>query len=126
MILEHLQEKIKEVVATSVVVGDLPSRVINCVAVRPIDGYSSVYYFGKVSSNEPLVEVIVRNKKYQEGQVAYQKIQQLLDKYSSEEQGIDSCFLTGSPGYLGADENGFNEWHMIFHLTIFERSGLSG
>lgn len=119
MILEHLRDKIATLVSSSVVIGDLPSRAINCVAIRPVDGYSSVYYFGKVSSNEPLIEVIVRDRKYQVGQSNYQKIQESLDKYSSEEAGIASCFLTGSPGYLGADEIGFNEWHMVFHVTNF-------
>lgn len=122
-VLEHILGIVKpRLYQSNAVIGDLPSRQLNCVSVKPIDGYPSVYYFGMKSSEEPLIEIVVRNADYQVGQTNYEAIKKTLDKYHNDAVGIDSCFLTGSPGYLGADANGFHEWHMIFHITMFERS----
>ena len=119
--LEHLRDVVVAQGISSVVIGDLPSLVIDCVALHPVDGYPSVRYFGQKATNEPLLEVVVRNVLYQVGQDWYNKIQKALDQYINKNYGINSCLLTGSPGFLGADENGFNEWHMLFHVTTFER-----
>ena len=119
--LEHLRDKVLELEVSNVVIGDLPSRQLDCVAVRPVDGYPSVRYFQQTATDEPLIECVVRHKLYQTGQTWYTKIQKALDQYISKEHGINGCLLVGSPGYLGADENGFNEWHMLFHITTFER-----
>lgn len=104
----------------SVYIGDAPSLQLNCVALRPVDGYPSSRYFGKGLMSEPLIEVIVRNQDYQTGQEIYNVVKKTLDKFSDESNGILSCFLTGSPGYLGRDTEGFSEWHMIFHVTVKE------
>lgn len=124
--IEHLRNIILGVGVEPAVIGGLPSLTIDCVALRPVDGYPSVRYFGQSATDEPLLEVIVRNKSYKTGQSWYSAIKKALDQYRAEDYGIDSCLLTGSPGFLGADENGFNEWHMLFHVTTFERSDLNG
>lgn len=124
--LLHFREVLNAAGLPSVVIGELPTRTTNAVALKPTDGYASVYYFGKASSKEPLLEVQIRNQDYATGQTWSNLVEKTLDKYSNAEVGIDSCILTGSPGYLGADENGFGEWHSIFHVTYFERSGLNG
>lgn len=104
----------------NVYIGDAPSLQLNCVSLRPVDGYPSSRYFGKGLMSEPLVEVIIRNRYYEAGQGIYNTVKETLDKFSDESSGILSCFLTGSPGYLGRDVEGFSEWHMIFHVTVKE------
>lgn len=125
-LMKHLQEKIKALDIDNVVLGDLPSRQLDCVALRPVDGYNSTRYFATKTLTEPLLEVLIRNTDYLQGSVWYNVIAKNLDKYVNKDEGIEGCWLTGSPGYLGADENGFGEWHMIFHLTISEGSDLNG
>lgn len=116
--IENVRDKLVSLGIDKVVIGDLPSRELNCVAIRPVDGYKSTYYFGMAALAEPLLEVIVRNTDYALGQNYYNLISKNLDKYSATQDGIAACILTGSPGYLGKDETGYNEWHMIFHLTL--------
>lgn len=117
--IEHLRDVVVSVGAANVVIGDLPSLVLDCIALRPVDGYKSTYYFGTDPADEPLIEVVIRNKSYEVGQQLYLATSKALDRYQSEDNGIAACFLTGSPGYLGSDENGYHEWHMLFHVTIF-------
>lgn len=124
--LQQFKELLVGAGLPSVVIGELPSRKIDVIAIQPVDGYASVYYFGKTSSYEPILEAQIRNKDYRTGQDWSETVKKTLDKYSNKAVGIDSCILTGSPGYLGSDENGFGEWHMLFHVTYFEGSGLNG
>lgn len=120
VVVEALRGKLITAELQDVYIGDAPSLQLNCVALRPVDGYPSSRYFGKGLMSEPLIEVIVRNNDYQVGQEIYNKVNKTLDKFSDESNGILSCFLTGSPGYLGRDTEGFSEWHMIFHVTVKE------
>lgn len=105
--------------ATNVVIGSLPSLETNAVAIRPVDGYRSTFYFGQASTDEPLVEVIIRNKDYASGQALYMALKDGMNQLRNEEAGVDSCILTGSPGHLGSDQTGWHEWHMLFHITSF-------
>lgn len=118
--MEKLREEIVSLGITNTVIGDLPSLELDCVAISPRQGYPSTYYFGDMTTGEPLVTVVARNKDYVIGQDWYNKIAKRLDKYANQEVGILSCFLTGSPGYLGRDSTGFNEWNMIFHISLVE------
>lgn len=117
--LLHFRDVLTQAGLPSVVIGELPTRTMNAVSIKPTDGYASTYYFGRTSSSEPLLEVQIRNQDYATGQLWSELVKGALDKYQNQEAGIDSCFLTGSPGYLGADENGFGEWHTLFHVTYF-------
>lgn len=118
--METLRNEIVALGITNAVIGDLPSLELDCVAISPRTGYPNTYYFGSPTTGEPLLVVVVRNKDYQIGQDWYNKIQKKLDKYSNESVGILSSILTGSPGYLGRDSTGFNEWNMIFHISLVE------
>lgn len=118
-IMEFIRSTVESLGIPNVVIGDLPSQLTNCVAVRPVDGYQGVFYFGMKSSDEPLIEVVIRNEDYSLGQTQYMFIQEALNMLRNDTIGLDSMILTGSPGYLGSDESGYNEWHMIFHATIF-------
>lgn len=124
--LSHLRNVLVEAGLPSVVIGELPSRKLDVIAIKPNDGYTSTYYFGRQSSNETLLEVQIRNKDYVSGQQWSEVVKTTLDKYRNEKAGIDSCFLTGSPGFLGRDQTGFGEWHSVFHITYFEGSGMNG
>lgn len=119
-VMKTLRNMLVEAGIENVYIGDTPSLQLECVALRPTDGYSSIYFFGRVELAQPLVEVVIRAKAYQLGQSWYDQVKKALDKSSAESVGILSCVLTGSPGYLGRDLNGFGEWHMIFHLTLKE------
>lgn len=118
--IKSLRNSILSTGISKVVIGDLPALQLDCVAIRPVDGYASTYYFGATSLGEPLIEVIVRNKSYEVGQAWYNGIVQKLDQSMDESVGILSCMLTGSPGYLGRDIEGFSEWHILFHVTLKE------
>lgn len=117
-VVNHLRDKVASLDIEPVVVGGLPALNINCVALKPNDGYESTRYFGLVASDEPLVEVVIRNESYPVGQAQYLVISKALDMYRNPDESIMSCFLIGSPGYLGADTAGFHEWHLILHLTV--------
>lgn len=116
--IKALKEHILQSGVSPVYIGDLPSLDLECVALKPIDGYANTRYFGATDLDEPLVEVVVRSVSYEVGQQWYNKIKDTLDRYSNRSVGIMSCLLTGSPGYLGKDINNFGEWHMIFHVTL--------
>lgn len=118
--LQALRNKLVDAGLEKVYIGDLPSLQLECVAIRLPDGYASSRYFGTQVLDEPLVEVLVRSKDYATGQNWYMLIADLLDKFVDRENGIVSCLLTGSPGYLGKDTEGFSEWHMLFHVTLKE------
>lgn len=120
VVIEALRDKLVAAGIQDVYIGDAPSLQLNCVAIRPVDGYASSLYFGMKSIDEPLLEVIVRNTDYKTGQSTYGVVKNTLDKLVDESVGVLSCLLTGSPGYLGRDVEGFNEWHMIFHVTVKE------
>ena len=119
-VMEFLRSKLVTAGVKNVYIGDAPSLQLNCVSIRPVDGYASTLYFCSPSMQEPLLEIIVRNDDYLTGQSEYNLIQKTLDKLVDRDIGILSCLLTGSPGYLGKDVEGFNEWHMIFHITVEE------
>lgn len=121
-------EVLRDVIVTTgiqeVFIGDAPALERECVALRLSDGYESTYYFGKSSIREPLVEIVIRTNLYEKGQQWYTAIRRVLDQYSNQSEGIISCYLTGSPGYLGRDTRGFNEWHMIIHVSRVEGSDM--
>lgn len=119
-VMKALRNKIVASGIQDVYIGDAPSLQLECVALKPTDGYASIYFFGRMELAKPLVEVVIRTKAYQLGQSWYDQVKKALDKTNDEEVGILSCVLTGSPGYLGRDLNGFGEWHMIFDLTLKE------
>lgn len=119
-LLQTLRSKLINAGLEKIYIGDLPSLQLDCIAIRTPDGYASSRYFGLQVLNEPLVEVIVRNKDYATGQNWYMLTSDLFDQLVDTQNGILSCVLTGSPGYLGRDTEGFNEWHMLLHVTLKE------
>lgn len=118
--MKSLRNKVIALGIDKVFIGDPPSLELECVSIRPIDGYPSTRYFGDTDCEEPLIEVLVRAKTYSLGQRWYNIVSNGLDRFSDLNVKILSCLLTGSPGYLGADTNGFGEWHMLFHVTLQE------
>lgn len=117
-ITEVLQDKLQQSGVSPVYISDAPSLQLECVNIRLPDGYASSYYFGKMEIEEPLVEIVIRSKNYEKGANWYSQIKKILDQWSSPDDGVLSCLLTGSPGYLGRDIRGYNEWHMLFHISI--------
>lgn len=105
----------------TVIIGELVALAPDGVAIRPVDGYPSTRFFGQVALDEPLVEVLLRNKSYVTLSEWAKLSHDALDNYSNSKTGILSSLITGSPGYLGANEKGFHEWHMITHLTLCEK-----
>lgn len=118
--LRSLKEHLITAGLSDVYIGDLPELKLNCISIRPVDGYVSTRYFGKTDIKEPLLEVLIRNTDYATGTLNYNVATETLDKLSDEAAGILSAFVTGSPGYLGRNANGFGEWHFLVHLSLTE------
>ena len=117
--LKSLQTVVQASVgATKVYIGDLPELDVNCVALRPVDGYPSTVYLGMPETLEPLVEVIIRDKDYASGTDACSEAIKALNSFSDESVGIILAKVVGSPGYLGRNVNGFGEWHFIVHISL--------
>lgn len=116
--MKSLRDRILSTGIQNVVIGDLPELQESCIAIRPVDGYPSTLYLGMPETMEPLVEVITRNKSYEEGTDMYNKALKALNKYSDTSAGILLCVVTGSPGYLGRNTNDFGEWHFILHVSV--------
>lgn len=125
-ILLYFQKVLTEAGLDKVYVGELPTRSIDAVAIKPVQGYNSMYYFGDYVANEPLIEIQIRHRDFYTGQYWSDIAKTSLDKLVNPDENIALCIQVGSPGYLGADSNGFGEWHTLFHVTYFERSGLNG
>ena len=117
--LQSLQAVIQTAVgATKVYIGDLPELDVNCVALRPVDGYPSTVYLGMPQTLEPLVEVLIRDKDYASGTDACSEAMKALKSFTDESVGILLTNVVGSPGYLGRNVNGFGEWHFIVHISL--------
>lgn len=103
---------------TNVYIGEAPKYDLDCCAIRPTDGLANSMYFGQPWLQEPLLEVIIRNKEYKEGQEQYNIAFDLLSSYMNFDAGIRQCVITGSPGFLGRNASGFGEWHFMAHITL--------
>ena len=103
---------------TAVYIGDLPELDIDCLALRPVDGYPSTVYLGMPATLEPLVEVIVRVREYETGTTLSTNAMKAVDNFTDDSVGILLSKVVGSPGYLGRNTNGFGEWHFITHISI--------
>lgn len=113
-----LQKQITDAGIEHTYIGDLPELQMDCIAIRPVDGYPSTVYLGMPATLEPLVEVITRAQRYEVGQEMYNAALKATHNYANEEAGILQCVVTGSPGYLGRDTEGFGEWHFILHVSL--------
>lgn len=112
-----LYTALKNAGLTPITIGDLPSQNAQGVAIRPVDGYPSTRYFGQKALNEPLIEIVFRSTEYATGENWYKTASKTLDAFSQSDDGVISCFITGSPGYLGKTSEGRNEWHLLLHAT---------
>lgn len=101
-----------------VYIGEATKYDLDCCTIKPVDGFANTMFFGKTWLQEPLLEVIIRNKAYHEGQEQYNIAFDLLSAYINFDAGIRHCVIVGSPGYLGRSASGFGEWHFMVHLTL--------
>lgn len=101
-----------------VYVGDTSEFQLECCVIRPVSGYPNTMYFGNVYLQEPLLEVVIRQKSYAEGQELYNIALDLLSAYYNFDAGIRHCNIVGSPGFLGRSAAGFCEWVFMAHLTL--------
>lgn len=123
MILEHLRDTLREVIPATYV-GEPPSHVTECVGIRSWGGALATEYFGgsaaPPATQRPNVLFVARSKEFSNANTALEVVQQLFNRYSSPENGIDAMFVRGNILYLGQSEEHVHEFQLMFKLIVKE------
>ena len=104
------------------VIGDLPSTNNVAVGIVEYDGATSTEFFGATNSTlfNPIVKIVIRHTSYREGQTWAEEVKDLLHRYRDEDKGILSILISGSPIYLGRNEQKLHEFQATFNISIKE------
>lgn len=114
---EHIRSLIVDV--GEVFVGDLPSLVDEGIGIVLEEGSENHIYFGMPRSlSRPYIRITIRSKSYESGMDAAESIKGTLDKYTDEH--ILQCLISGSPMYIGRNQQKIHEIQLLFYITLKE------
>lgn len=104
------------------VIGDLPSTSDVAVGIIEYDGATSTEFFGATNRSvfNPIVKIVIRHSSYPEGQSWADEVKDILHRYRNEDIGILSILMSGTPLYLGRNEQKLQEFQVIFNISIKE------
>ena len=104
------------------VIGDLPSTNETVVGIMEYDGATSTEFFGAFNCSvfEPIVKIVIRHTSYPQGQEWADAVKETLHRYHNEDIGILSVLMSGSPIYLGRNEQKLHEFQITFNISIKE------
>ena len=104
------------------VIGDLPSTSDVVLGIVEYDGATSTEFFGATNNSlfNPIVKIVIRHSSYSVGQSWSEEVKETLHRYHNEDIGILSCFMVGTPIYLGRNEQKLYEFQVTFNISIKE------
>lgn len=104
------------------VIGDLPSISDVVVGIMEYDGATSTEYFGATHKSlfNPIIEIAIRHTSYSEGQAWADEVKNVLHRYHNEDLGILSILMSGTPMYLGRNEQKLHEFQVTFNISVKE------
>lgn len=104
------------------VIGDLPSAADVVVGIVEYDGATSTEYFGMKNTSlfNPIVKIVIRHDTYSTGQAWADEVKNVLHRYHNEDKGILSILMTGTPMYLGRNEQKLHEFQVTFNISVKE------
>lgn len=122
MIEERIQNLLKSEefqIPFDPVIGDLPGSEENNVCILLASSGENTEYMGERNCStlyNPLVQIIVRNKSYDEGNEWVETTQNILHRYNDNH--LLSVLLIGSPVYLGKSIQKLHEFQLTFSVMV--------
>lgn len=120
MTVTELPDKIYQILSdkTNLTIGDIPSLTEEGVGIILLAGLEDDRYFGKRSLAKPMVQIPIRSKTYQSGMRRAEQIKGDLDGYTDDD--ILQCLISGSPTYLGRNQQKLHELTITFKIQLKE------
>lgn len=102
-----------------VFIGDLPSLSEEGVGIVLEEGSSELRYFGQKKSLErPWIRFTIRTKTYADGMLRADSIKKDLNRFTDD--NILQCLISGSPMYIGKNQQKLHEIQLLFYITLKE------
>lgn len=116
-----IEERIQKLLPATLksVIGDLPGSTENNVCIMLYDGPGNTEFFGGQDCQtlyNPLVQIVVRHKSYEQGKEWLTQVQYTLHRY--HDMYFRSIILVGTPQYLGRSMQKLHEFQILFDVRV--------